>query len=409
MAKKTKRSKSGYSKKKSYKRRKSSYVKKVFRRMPKQITRPRVYGAPYGENQVRYYTLEKSIDIVLPYGLTPGTNGNTIQVGYFATLQPSALLAAGQNQTRLLRFFQLSSKYRLVTMSANIYPQQTQVNIAGTFNSVGRIIMCPLHDQGSLIAAGAYSGGTLRQNDIDRWAEVHHAKEMKQEGGAFKPLTLNVSPSVFKVYAADPQWGVSGTGITNLSPEYTKGRWYDTRDYLDNNFLTYSNMIHWGFMIFFAGFDTPQTFQGFRVVYKYTFAFKGFDPISDVFPSPASAAAATPDTTQPEVVEYYDYKQFCEAKGPKRFCDHIRVEYEEGKEVWRGHNNERNQQIRQNVEEGKEDHYQEVDHFEVETPSQDTRSVASALNGMKRPVPASPNPQSSPNPNIKRAFTNMRL
>lgn len=396
--KKTKRSKSGYSKKKKYyKRRKTSYVKRASLRYPRQITKTDIYKPLYGAQQVHYYNYRLTEEVLLTTGLAPGTNAHTVQSMYLRTFSPDDYYAADK---RFQLFFQLHAKYRLVNWNVTLVPTQTQVNVTSGYNATGQIVMFPVHDQGAIINLGLYSGGTLRVTDLDSWVEMPHAKMVKQNGGQLKPCSLNISPSVFKTYAADPVWGVSGV-VPGVEPEYTKEKWYDTRDYYSSAY-TMSKLLHYGIAIGFAGFDTPTTFQGFRIEHTFGFAFKGFDASGTIVASPT--AVADTETKQPEVVEYYELKAFNEAPEPKKMCHDVRIDLDEqGKEVWRGSNAERNQQIRQNADEGylHEDHYQEVD----------TQSVASALNSMKRPAPAPQATSSSsmPTHQIKRAFTNMKL
>lgn len=400
MPKTTKRSKSGYSKKKKYyKRRKSSYIKRASLRYPRQITKTNCFKPLYGAQQVHYYNYRITEEVLLAVGLAPGTNAHTAQSMYLRTFSPFDYYPADK---RFELFFQLHAKYRLVNWTVTIIPTQTIGNMSAGYNATGQIIMFPVHDQGAIVNLGMYSGGTLRVTDLDSWIELPHAKMVKQYGGELKPCTLNICPSVFKGYQADPKWGVSGN-TPAAEPEYTKNKWYDTRDYYNSTSWSMSKLLHYGIAIGFGGFDTPTTFQGFRIVHTFGLAFKGFDASGTVVPTP-STSTGVEETKQPEVVEYYDLKSFHEAEGPKKWCHDLRIDLDEkGQEVWRGSNAERNQQIRQNADEGyiHEDHYEEVD----------TQSVVSTLNSMKRPAPAPQATSSSSQPThqIKRAFTNMKL
>lgn len=394
MPKTTKRSKSGYSKKrKYYKKAKTGYYKKYRR-----------YGAilktgvspSLGRNQIRYYSFEYSTEHLLAVGLAPGIDSQTIQSLIWSTFTPNNYMT----DLRFRRHMELSSHFRMISWELMLIPTQTQVNVTSGYNSNGKIVLCPLHSQSDVVASGM-AGITLSQTDIDRWAEIPHAKVVKTLGGQVRPCKLTIVPSIFRNTYQDATFGVSNSTPT-AQCEYTRGKWYETRDY-DGSTFNFSKMLHYGAAVIFAGFDTPTTFQGHRIVYRWNFAFKGYDATAQLQQSPAQAV--TEETKQPEVVEYYDLKTFQQAPvAERKWCDIGRIDFDEkGNEIWRGPLAERNHQLRQNADQGyiHEDHYEEVD----------THSVASALNSMKRPAPAPQATSSSSQPThqIKRAFTNMKL
>lgn len=399
MPKKTKRSKSGYSKKRKYYKKKRSYTK-GYRRYGKLSVMKTGISPSLGRNQVRYYSYEYTTEVLLPVGLAPGTDTQTIQSLVWSTFTPNNYIA----DLRFLRHMQLSSHFRMLSWEVILLPTQTQVNLSSGYNATGKIILCPLHSQSDMVASGV-AGITLSQTDIDRWAEMPHARPLKYVGGSIAPTKLTVVPSIFRYTYNDATFGSSGS-VGTAQCEYTPGHWYETRDY-DGTTFNFSRMLHYGSAVIFAGFDTPTTFQGFRVQYRFNFAFKGYDATADLHVAPISAsAAAVEETKQPEVVEYYDLKSFHSAPPAQRkWCDLGRIDFDEkGNEVWRGPLVERNHQIRQNADENyvHEDHYEEVDSV----------SVASALSSMKRPAPVPQPTSSSSQPNhhqIKRAFTNMKL
>lgn len=386
--KKTKRSKSGYKKKKYSYKKKSAYVKKVFKRLRTVRNSP-----TFGSDQIRFYQMQFTTETLLPIGLAPGVDAQTVQSLIWQTFTPNTF-ATTSGDERFRRHMELSEYFRMCRMQITVLPTQTQVNVPNGLNAMGQIIIVPLHSHGDIVTSGV-AGITLSQTEADRWAEKTHAKQVRLNGGAITPTYINICPSVFRYHYTDASFGTSGSAST-ATTEFTKGHWYETRDY-DGATFTFNKMIHYGAAVIFAGFDTPQTFQSYRIQYRFTFAFKGYDASSKLQPSP-STAVATEDAKQAEVVEYYDLKSYHEADPRKRvWCDSGRIDFEEGKEVWRGSLEERNRQIKRNSQLLYEDHYEEVD-----PPAQVSSSS-------KRTAPPSPAPQSSPNPHLKRQFTNMRL
>ena len=175
-------------------------MRRAYSRIPRQIRKTNIYKPLYGGQQVHYYNHRFTEEILLPFGLAPGTNTWTIQSLNLRTFSPASLYPTDK---RFELFFQLHAKYRVVNWNVTLVPTQTISNLQSGYNSTGQILMMPVHDQGAIINLGMFSGGTLRVTDLDNWIEFPHAKLVKQEGGVLKPCSLNISTSVMKTYAAD--------------------------------------------------------------------------------------------------------------------------------------------------------------------------------------------------------------
>lgn len=265
--------------------------------------------------QIQYCTHETSFQALVPPGLAPGNDLSTIQAQVLATWTPASHSGVNNRINYMMlchSFVRCSRVHVKVEMGATV-----QTNSSGS-QSTGKIMLVPIHSPGDILASGA-GGGTTLQSNSNFWQTMPHVKVATSLGGAAVPLTLNVSPSVNRYITRDPTWGSSGQ-TEHITTEFTKGKWYATRDY-DGATAALNSDVHYGYTVFFSGFNTPVSFQIVKITAKYFYEFKQWDPTVTV-------------QNQPSLThKYYASKAEADAdkehKGYKHMYNHIQREFDE--------------------------------------------------------------------------------
>lgn len=375
-------------------------MKKAGCYVPKRRTQyRRKYSLKNTNNRYVTFTDQETTDLLLAPGLNPGSNASTIQSLFYQTITPSAFVSTN---LRLKHYFDLYQYYRIENMCYEVIPNALQVT-TGTLNALGQVVMVPIHSQGDIVASGISGSSAIVQTNADTWAEMKHAKVAGFRNGAMVPLKMNISPSVFAYNYINPSFGVVGSSST-ARPEFTARRWYSTRDY-DGGSTSMSQMIHYGAAVMFAGFDTPATYQAYRVRYRITWAFKDLDPTTSVITYPMQEGAPKPITYFTTLKELQDSKL---PNNEKALCPFVRVDFEEGKMIRRVDAKEYHKEMMVEARQHnmpnprfvEEDHYQEVDQDEIDEKSDDMPPLP-----LRKRLP-SPTPSVS---KLKRAYTNMKM
>lgn len=343
-------------------------------------------------NQIRVYEQQLTADLVITNGFAPGVDSSTVQALYWYTTTPTLLIPTDK---RLEHHFALSQSFRIKCIEFTVSPCQTISNGAA-LNTQGQVILCPLHSQGDIVASGV-AGYTISQTNADRWAEMNHAKVLKTRNGQLEAATMKVSQSVFEYNFVDITFGTAGS-VSTGRPQFTGRNWYSTRDY-DGGSETYSQMLHYGFCIVIAGFDTPTTFQNLRVQRRITWEFKGLDPNSEV-------------VTLLPLTKFLSLKEMHESKLPRS----QKVLHDSGAIIWDPVAKEYKSVSMEDYKASRpsvpavdpwtdEDPYREFDEEDEE------KMAALALVDVPKSAPKrSASRQPSPSPStIKRGFTNMKM
>lgn len=265
--------------------------------------------------QIQYCTHETSFQALIPPGLSPGNDLGTIQAQVLATWTPAQ--HSGVNNR--INYMMLCHQFvRCSKVIVKVESGSTVVASATGSQSQGKILLVPIHSPGDIVASGAGGGLTL-QSDSNFWQTMPHVKVNDMLGGATKPLYLSVSPSVNRIIVRNPTWSSSGF-TEHVTTEWVKGKWYSTRDY-DGATATLNSDVHYGYTVFFSGFNTPVTFQIVKITAKYFYEFKGWDPTVNV--------QNQPSITLKQYLNTKEMEEDKEHKGPRVLYNYRMREFDE--------------------------------------------------------------------------------
>lgn len=259
---------------KKYSTKKRSYKPRYSRRPAlRQGYRKRVTAHKKPMAQIQFCQIETSFQALIPPGLAPGNDINTIQGQVLATWTAAAQAAANNRINYLMlchSYYRISRAHVKVEMGGQVTQSSTGAQ------SIGKILIVPIHSIGDITGSGA-GGGSILQTNSTFWQTQPHVKTMTADGGALRPATLNISPSVLRLVVRNATFGTTGL-TSHCTTEFTKNNWYATRDYDGSGTGDMCADLHYGYTIFWSGFTTPVTFQILKISTTYDYEFKDWDP-----------------------------------------------------------------------------------------------------------------------------------